>query len=218
MKKTLKVAAIAVLTFVFGASHAQAEYFVWRDPATKLTVSYPDRWMVVNNYGLDDVLTVQAPGANAFAQCKIAIDDDQRFKIYPVHYSAALQRLNFSDEYWDHYLGQYDNVVLHELYDDAGMARGNASMVKVTYDTTDGALVQKNAIAFAALYRNKVYSVECSAEASSYARYHKSFLSFIKAIDFDKGTNFAITGYSRDFIQDPEIQLRDDTGRWVEYH
>lgn len=218
MKKYIQIATVSALALVMGVSAASADVNVWRDPTTKLTVSYADTWGRINNQSVGDVLTVRAPAANAFAECRINIADDGRFKIYPVRYSGALQRVNFSADYWDRYLAQYNDVMVHEGTDNNGLGRGFASMVSVSYDTASGAKMRKRAIGFVSQYRNHVYTVECSAEESAYHEWHNSFLSFIKAIEFDEGTNFAISGYYRDFLQDNTLRVRGPSVFEDSYH
>ncbi len=208
MKTYIRIANFCALALVTGISSASADVNVWRDKDTKMTVSYADTWQQINNQNPGDVLTVRAPGDNEFAECKISILDDGRFKIYPAHYNDEIQRVNFSKEYWDRYLAQYNDVVVHKGTDNNGLGRGFASMASVSYDTVKGAKMRKRAIGFASQYKNKVYNVECSAQESAYHKWHGKFLSFVKAVDFEQGTNFAISGYYRDFLQDKTLKVR----------
>ncbi len=208
MKNTLRIATVTALALVIGLSSAKADVSVWRDPMTKMTVSYADTWQRANNQNPGDMLTVRAPGDNEFAECKVNILDDGRFKIYPVRNSAAIQRLYYSKDYWEQYLAQYNNVVIHEGTDNNGLGRGFASMASVSYETVKGAKMKKRAIGFATLYRNKAYTVECSAQEAAYHKWHDKFLNFVKAVNFHQGTNFAISGYYRDFLGDKTLKVR----------
>jgi len=208
MKTFLRISAVSAVVFFSAMAPAQADVNVWRDLHTKMTLSYADSWHRISNQNPDDVLTLRAPGGNDFAGCKVSVADEDRFKIYPVRYSGEIQRLNFSKEYWDQYLAQYNDVVLHEGTDNNGLGRGFASMASVSYETAKGAKMRKRAIGFASHYRNKVYTVECSAEESAYHKWHKSFLNVIKSVDFHEGTNFAISGYYRDFLGDKTLKVR----------
>jgi len=208
MKNTLRITAVSALALVMSVSSVSADVNVWRDPATKMTVSYADTWQRVSNENVDDVLTIRAPGNNEHAECKMNIADEGRFKIYPVHYSGEIQRLHVSENYWDDYLGRYNNVVVHAGTDNNGLGHGFASMVSASYVTAKGAKMNKRAIGFASHYRNNIYTIECSAEASAYHKWHDAFLSVIKSVDFYQGTNFALNGYYRDFINDKTLKVR----------
>ncbi|MEM7650831.1 MAG: hypothetical protein AAF204_01955 [Pseudomonadota bacterium] len=208
MKTYLRILAFSAIALTSGVSSAAADVNVWRDPDTKMTVSYADTWAQLNNQNPGDVLTIQAPGANDHAICSVNIADEGRFKIYPVRFSGAIQRMNVSQDYWDAYLGRYNNVVVHEGTDNNGLGRGFASMASVSYETVKGAKMKKRAIGFASHYRNHIYTVECSAEASAYHKWHGQFLSFIKSVDFHQGTNFATSGYYRNFMGDKTLKVR----------
>ena len=224
MKTISRISAVSAIVLSFCISSASAEVKVWRDAKTKMTVSYDDRWDEVTNQNPGDILTLRGPdagyangvAARDFAECKINVDYDGRFEIYPVHYSAPIQRLNFSQEYWDGYLSRYADVVVHKGTDNNGLGDGFASMVSASYTTAVAPIYRKRAIAFTSHFNNNVYTVECSAKQSAYHKWHNSFLSFIKSVDFHEGTNYALSGYYRDFIQDRTLKVRgpdmlDDT-------
>ena len=208
MKKILQVTAVSALALCVGVSTSSADVNVWRDVGSKMTASFPDTWQQIHNQNPGDVLTVRAPGVHEYAECKVNVKDDGRFKIYPVRNSGAIQRLFVSEEYWQGYLAQYNDVIVHDGTDNNGLGDGFASMASVSYVTSKGAKMKKRALGFASQYRNKIYTVECSAEESAYHKWHNPFLSFIKSVDFHNGTNFAISGYYRDFLQDKTLKVR----------
>ena len=222
MKKYIQFTAFTALALVSCLSGAHADVHVWQDLHSKMTVSYNDTWQRVSNQNPDDVLTVRAPdralGVYDYAECKINVADEGRFKIYPVRYSGNIQRLYISEDFWDRYLGQYDNVVIHKGTDNNGLGDGFASMASVSYETVKGAKMAKRAIGFASHYNNRIYTVECSAEESAYHEWHGAFLSFIKSIDFHDRTNFAISGYYRDFLGDKELKVRGPSVFEDSYH
>ena len=224
MKKIFLLSAISVLSVGAYSNVAKAEVAVWQDPASKVKVSFDDRWEKVTNQNPGDVLTLRGPdagyangvAARDFAECKVNVAYDGRFQVYPVHYSAPIQRLNFSQNYWDEYLARYADVTVHKGTDNSGLGDGFASMVAASYTTAVAPIYRKRAIGFASHYKNNVYTVECSAKQSAYHKWHNAFMSFIKSVDFHEGTNFALSGYYRDFIPDKTIKVRgpdvfDDT-------
>ena len=84
-------------------------------------------------------------------------------------------------------------------------------MANVLYETQDGPKMMKRAIAFARLYNNVLYTVECSAEESVYEKWHNSFLSFIKSVNLEAHTNFAVEGYYRSFLDDCLLKIKGET-------
>ena len=219
-KKAFKASVFAVAMTAGVISSAQAEINVFRDPVTKVTASYPDRWYDINNQNPGDVLTIRAPNAPGhqdFAECKINTQADGRFKIFPVQYSAPIQRLYIAEDYWKQYLARYDDVVVHKGTSNNGLGDGFASMAQTSYTTPGGGKMRKRSIAFASLYNNVLYTVECSAVESSYHKWHNSFLSFIKSVDFHNRTNFALAGHYRDFINDKTLKVRGPSFREDSY-
>ncbi len=218
--KAIKASVCAVVLSAGISTAAMAEVNVFRDPITKMTVSYPDRWYDISNQKPGDVLTVRAPsraGHNDFAECKVNTQNDGRFKIYPVQYSAPIQRAFIAEDYWKSYHARYDDVVVHKGTSNNGLGDGFASMAQVSYTTAGGGKMRKRSIGFASLYRNVLYNVECSALESEYHNYHKSFLSFIKSVDFNNPTNFALSGHYRGFIGDKTLKVRGPSFREDSY-
>lgn len=221
MKNIIRLSSVCALALFGGMNSVSADIAVWQDVNTKMSLSYDDTWRAVSNQNPGDVLTITAPnqsvhGRYDFAGCKVNITDDGRFKIYPHRNSGAIQRIAYSKGYWDRYFGLYNDVVVHEGTDNNGLGDGFASMASFSFTTHKGAMVRKRGLGFASHYRNKVYLVECSAEESVYHEWHNAFLNVIKSVDFHEGTNFAITGYYRDFLQDDTLKVRgphlfDDT-------
>src|SRR5688572_10187132 len=100
MRYSFRSFLIASIVAFSGIPSAQAEVFYWQDAHTKMTVTVPDTWRLTSNQMPNDQLTVLAPGANEYAMCRLRADKDRRFLIYPQRYSAAIQRKNFSKDFW----------------------------------------------------------------------------------------------------------------------
>ena len=217
MFKFIKLSTVSmIIALVAGA--AQASVFVWQDPASDARLSFPDSWKPVNNQNPGDVLTIRAPGENDFAQCRLNVQPEDRFKIYPVDYSPEIQRLNVSKAFWEKSFDLYDNVVLDQVADNAGLGRGFGSWATASYETTKGAKMFKRSMAYASYYNNHIYTVECSAEQGAYDRWHNPFLTVVKSVDFKKTTNHAYTGYYRDFLSDKTLKIRGATVLDDTYH
>lgn len=208
MKNFLRLSAVSAIALLSLVGPARADVNVWRDLHTKMSVSYDDSWQRISNQKPDDVLTLRAPAGYGFAECKVNVADEGRFKIYPTGLSGPVQRLHVSENFWDQYLAQYDHVDIYEGTDNNGLGRGFASMAFVSYDTVMGAKMRKRAIGFASYYRNHIYTVECSAQEGVYAQWHDRFLSFIKSVDFDEGSDSTLNGYYRDFLSDKTLKVR----------
>ncbi len=201
---------IAILIFPLSA---QADYFLWQDSESGLTMTYPDTWKKQNNRNPDDALTILAPSNGDDPTCKIRISDDKRYVIYPADFGDAVQRDSTSIEFWKSYFAGYDDYTIDQVYDGGGLGRWHASYATGSYDVRNGTAHQvRRGIMFASLYYNKLYVVECSSLNHAYERWDNDFRSIIKSIDFKKMYNERPTGEYADFLSGSEKYFWAQTG------
>lgn len=203
VKSFLVAAVLCAVSF----APVRAEIFYIEDPVNGFSLSFPDLWAKVNNQKADDKLTVVGPGQNDFATCRVRVREDRRHLIYPRKFASAIQKVEYSKDFWTDYLGEYDEVEVEVFKDEAGLGKGFASYAEVSYMTAEGPLVRKRGIMFAALYNDRAYIADCSSEKSVYAKWRPVFLSIVKSVDFDKTIAEFPTGYYRDFSKDPELLI-----------
>lgn len=209
IKHSKFILSLSVLLLGAAAFHApaKAEIFYWEDAQTHMSFTYPDRWHVRHNQRPDDIYTVGAPGQNNHANCRLRVREDKRFAVFPEYLSSQVARINYNRNFWEEYLGEYDNVEIHTVYPDAGMGRGFGSYAEASYTTALGPKMDKRALMFVSLYNNKAYIVECSAQAQSYHVWHNSFLSLVKSVDFRKEIHQAKNGFYRNYYGE-SIRIR----------
>jgi hypothetical protein len=208
MRYSIKTFLIAVSLVFTGASAAQAEVFYWQDAHTKMSVTVPDTWRLTSNQLPDDQMTVLAPGNGEYAACRLRAREDRRFLVYPQRYSGAVQRKNFSKDFWSQYVAEFPAGELNSVTDNAGLGRGFASWADISF-IADGN-VQKRGLAFVSLYNDTAYIMECSAEASVYDQWHNAFLNVAKSVDFRKVIHEFPAGNYRDFLGDGAIEIRGE--------
>lgn len=192
---------------------AFADYFVWQDPDTKLSVTFPDTWKTQNNQNPDDIMTIAAPSGNDRAQCVIKTKSDHRYTTYPSDFGSAIQKTAVSIPFWQDYMAHYDDSTLNLVYDDGGLGRWLASYAYATYDNHNGTILEtRRAIMFASLYYDRLYIVECSALNHAFDKWHNNFKSIIKSIDFQKAFHERKGGEYADFMSDVETYFWAQTG------
>jgi hypothetical protein len=180
---------------------AKADYAVWTDAPTGATVSFPDTWKQINNQQPDDVITLSLPSGADKATCRLRIDDERRFLIYPSRYEPDVRDVNFTDEFWDNYTASYDQVHIVRSENNAGLGRGFASMTLISYVTPpDEPRTERGGIMAVTNYYDKMYVAECSSSLSSYGQYHQAFLAFFKSINFKKAYHESTVGNYRNFL------------------
>jgi hypothetical protein len=199
----MRVLSFITVFLLLFAVPARADIFVWEDPESGLSLSFPDTWSVLNNMEPDDVITIKAPSASDEAVCRIKVRDDGRFLIYPPRYDSAAQRTAYSVDFWKSYLrGRYDNVIIHRVRDKAGLGRGHASYMLASFVTPGEYASLKSAIGFAALYNDKAYVVECSSFAGAFNNWLQLFQSIVGSVNFKKAHHEMVTGHYRNFMED----------------
>lgn len=193
---------------------AQADYFVWQDSKSGLSLSYPDTWKSQTAGGANEILQIAAPSNGDNPICKVSTSNDKRFTIFPPEYGDAVQRVAVSIPFWKTYMAlDYDDYVIDKVYDGGDLGRWHASYATLSYNMREGTQMQsRRGIAFASLYYDTMYVVECSALAQGYEKWEKDFRSIIKSIDFKKIYNERATGEYADFITGTEQYFWAQTG------
>ena len=201
----LFIAIVGLATLGGGA--VRAEVFVWQDPETKIMLSYPDRWLQLSNQKPDDILTIAGRGENEHASCRLRVNDDRRYKIFPRKYDANVQHIAMSRDFWQAYLQEFDEASLLRVQDDAGMSVGYSSVAEASFVTTAGPKVAKRAFMAASLYNGKAYVLECSAEEQAFAKWLPAFRSVLKSVSIRPIIEAYPTGHYRDFLADAPLKI-----------
>lgn len=198
---------VLFLSLMLVPTAAKADYYVWKDPKSGLTISFPDVWKKASNQNPADVFTIIGPsGNNANPKCTVKILSDKRFVIFPPRYGRDINQVAHSRSFWEEYLGQYDDYTLYDIYDDGGLGRWHASYTLAGYTRMNGTVQERRrGIMFSSLYYDKMYTVECSAREHAYDDWHFKFMTIIKSIDFKKMYNEIPTGNYRDFLRDVDV-------------
>ena len=203
----------AVLFLLLLPLPAQADYFLWEDPTSGLTITFPDTWKTQNNRNPDTILTISAPSAGDDPVCEVKINDDKRYTIYPPEYGHAVQREAVSVPFWRSYMASYDDYTIDRVFDGASFGRWIASYGFATYSKRDGTAHQiRRALMFASLYNDKLYTIECSTLNSAYERWDRDFRSVIKSVDFKKIYHERRHGEYANFLNDAELYFWAQTG------
>ena len=193
---------------------AKADYFVWEDPKSGLTMSFPDTWQRQTlREGAGEVLRIVAPSQNDDPVCTINVTDDKRYTIFPADYGDGVQRTAVSIPFWKSYMANYDDYTIGRVFDGAGLGRWRASYAFASYDKRAGtAYQQRRGIMFASLYNDKLFIVECSSLAHAYETWGPNFRSVIKSIDFKKMYHEHMVGEYADFLKDADLNFWSQTG------
>lgn len=199
--RTILFASFLFLALLACGSPAKADYFVWTDPQTGLTLSFPDTWRRLNDQQPNDLITLIAPSENGRVVCRVRADSDRRFLIYPPRYDADIQKVAYSKPFWDDYLLLYDNVKVEAFSDMTGVGRGTGSRITATYTDPSNPKAPRKGIFFVALDYGTVYLAECSSPVSGWMLWRPLFLSVIGSIDFRKSHHELATGDYRYFMQ-----------------
>jgi hypothetical protein len=204
---SLALTACAFLVSGFIPAQASAEVFKWQDPQTKLSVTFPDDWRMVGNQQPDDIITIAAPGHDDYAACRLRVREDRRFVIYPRHFADSIQRINYSRNFWETYVGEFDGAVIHETRDNGGLGNAFASWADVSFISPGATKVQKRGIMYAGVYNDKAYIYECSAEVQAFEGWYHPFLSVLKSVDMRHEYATEVNGHYRAFQGDRKLKI-----------
>jgi hypothetical protein len=202
------IVALAAVCVGMGAPAKAQEVFYWSDPHTEFSVTFPDEWRQISNQKPDDVLTIAAPGTDN-AECRLRRREDRRSVIYPRDFAPEVQRTSYSIDFWEKYLGEYDNAVVNAGRDNAGLGKGFASYADASYLAVVGPRVPMRGIMLGGVYNDKSYIFECSAAHAAFDQWHPYFLSILKSVDFRAEYSNRTNGYYRPFQNDPDIRIRN---------
>lgn len=216
MRNILKTLLAACVLSV-AAHEARADYYVWRDAVTGLSLSFPDDWRMVSNADPDDVVTIMPPSGRGHAECRVRVRADGRYKVYPPRFDWAIQKVDFSFDFWGRYLGEYDDAEILSVQNGAGLGRGFAGYAVATYKSpVPGPYMNRQGLMFATLYHDNVYILECSAHEDAFTDWKGPFLSIAKSVDFRKAQTQITSGHYRNFLDDPHIIFKDMDGHTIE--
>lgn len=211
---TRLILLLALFTVSMTASiEAKADYYLWKEPTSGLTMTFPDTWKRQSTRGADEVLRISGPSDGENPVCTVKIHDDKRFTIFPPDYGDAVQRVAVSIPFWKSYMGHYDEYIVDRVFDGGGLGRWLASYALASYSQRDGTVTQqRRAIMFASLYGGKLYVTECSTLNHAYDRWSPNFRSIIKSIDFKKMYHEHATGDYANFLGEAEQYFWAQTG------
>ncbi len=210
---SMKFGALALLAVLAFPTVAKADYFVWQDEKTGLSITFPDTWKTANNVNPDTILTVLGPSDTDKPECHVNVREDKRYTIFPAKYGDSIQKVAVSRKFWEAYMGNYDTYNLGQVYDGVGLGRWFASYATASYTKRFGTAIQsRQGIMFASLYGGKLYVVDCSSIAETYDRWQADFRGIIKSVDFKKAYHELSTGEYANFLKDAETYFWSQTG------
>lgn len=199
----MRLSFFAAALFVLFAVPARADVFKWEHPESGLTLTYPDTWAVLTQVEPDTIFRVQAPSTTDEAECRVRVRPENRFLIYPPRYDPAVQKVAYSADFWKDYLfGRYEDIMIHNVSDQAGFGRGYASYMLATYTTLGDDPALRSALGFASAYNDKAYILECSSLAGAFENWAGMFQSIAKSVDFRKAYHESASGNYRNFLNE----------------
>lgn len=197
--------------FMLLATPALADYAVWQDSKTGASLSYPDTWRSVSSLQPDDLLTIAAPTKGENAQCRLKARPEKRYMVYPASLASAVQKRAVSQDFWDKYLAQYNNVTIAFLAEDGGFGRGHGSVSSASFTIAHPQTgMPRSGILAASLYRDTLYILECTVDPQAFEYWRPVFLGILKSIDMPKRAHEALRGDYAD-RKDMDFLFRDKT-------
>lgn len=192
---------------------ASAHLYEWSDPVSGMTVRVPDKWRIVPNENVEDIVTFRAPGQNEHAGCRIRATDDARYSIYPESLSDHVNNVYLDDNFWNT-LGEkeFRGYWINNTQKSMGLGNGFAHVADMTYVPMNRPM-NKRALIWASLYHNKLYMLECASEYSVFYDWYPTFQYVLSTVRMKKEIHELPTGYYRYFLGDPVLQVNTVRGQ-----
>lgn len=211
MKKIFVALCAALL--LMNAAPASADYFYWEDPKTGASLTFPDTWKRVSIVQPDEIIRLAGPDVAGQPICRLRARADNRFTVYPVWLSDAIQQFAYSEEFWLDYVGEFSEVQMLKVQDNAGIGKAFASMAVATYlPPVPDAIGQRTAIMFAGVYFDTAYVFDCAAQAQAFKNWLPMFASIAKSVDLRKTHHELLTGDYRNFITNQHVRMKNPDG------
>ena len=191
-----------VLSLPF-ADQAKADYFVWEDEKSGVSLSYPDTWHLTSNQKSGDIFTINGP--NDFQDrptCRLNVREDGRFEIYPPEHYRSIQKISYSQNYWETEVKKnYRDANVLQFGDNAGLGRAFGSYIIVDYTDYKGQKPKDmRAIATAGYFAGDAYLFECKAERDGFDKWRPLFQSIQASIEFQPVFSPLPHGFYRNFV------------------
>jgi len=187
---------------------ASAERFVIENHDHHFSVSYSDTWHKMTNQKPDEELHIVAPGEGHHASCRIRVREDKRWGLYPRHkFATSLQRVAYSADFWEAYLGEYDHAKILTLDETTGLGPAHGSYVEAIFNETTGPRVQKKGIAAVGYLNDRAYIYECSAATEHYDYFHPMFLNILSKVNIREIGTPKVNGHYRNFAPGRTLQI-----------
>ena len=188
-----------------------ADYILWEDEKTGVSLSFPDNWELGNNRKAGDVVTLLAPGDYKDRPvCRLNVRKDGRFQVFPPRLYPAIQEIAYSREFWEKaVLAYYPEPKVVQFGDNSGLGRAFGSYVLVDYrgdisqnppqDEAENPL-EKRALSLIGIYGPDLYLFECSADKKGFDKWRPLFQSIAGSVELSPIFSSRPQGFYRDFL------------------
>lgn len=202
----MRIFASFLLLLVGFSFSAKAEVTIWTDPDFGVVIAYPDGWTKQVNKHDGERLFIVAPSAQDMAQCKMNVEEDERFEIYPKKYLKDIVSRELNDSFWRQYFVNYDDVKIGYFAEGGGLGSGYATYVDFAYKASfNGQARQMRGVAYATIYHDMRVVVECSSDARRYPAWFPLFSGVMKSVTFEPAFHGRAWGEYRNFFRDYDV-------------
>lgn len=191
---------------------AAADYSVWRDEKTGVSLSYPDTWRQINNKLPHGVITLAARTNGEPVECALTAEDDARWAMYPAHLKDEVQKFAYNSSHWPKYFGGRPALKILRTYEPASLGRGWGTAAIAAYAEHDatGTPRYRASLAVSALYFKTAYTLDCAAPLGEFERWEPVFRALAKSINHKKEVHELTIGEYIDFLKpDGTLQFPD---------
>lgn len=201
---------LALWVFVGLSAQVKAEIFVWQDPVTKMSLSFPEEWRPQSLDNQEERLFILHPQAHDMASCTVLAHEDRRAMMIPTAHDFDVMKDVFSNENLiDALLARgIQNPSIEQRIDNAGFGPQPAVIVSVNYALENGSQpFPMHALIFSTLDKGYNMSLMCAAYRPRFEAYRSTFVNIAKSVDFPNGNAPFPNGLYRRFQDEGYVYL-----------
>lgn len=183
---------------------AKAEVFVWNDPATSLSLSYPDHWLRQAQLDGGEKLLISHPQGHDLAQCVLSAQDKTDRLLNAQTVLDGLLNMGYGDA----------TVTSHR--DHASWANRVATITGARFSMmVDGQAYPMQAVQYSTLFKGQLHTLLCSAYQPRYQIHAGLFASVAASVKSKIIATPYPNGRYRDFTREHVYLFVDKHRRGV---
>ncbi len=165
---------------------AHADYYLWEDSRSGITLSFPDSWQMGSAIDPSTIIRLKAPApAEHYTTCRVRTQEDRRYLSYPPINDETVHQVAYGGHYLKSHVETYRESRLLNFGKEAALGNGPASYAVFDYKKhlEEREFIDMRKIVFVSFKYKTVTFFECESNVGEFKKWYPIFLSIAKSID-----------------------------------